>query len=118
MNNSAFINYVSFLNVETPCNRTLVSFQKQIGKDQVAGRTADIDTNGKYFYFVYFHDSKGSGFKVHRSGFPVELLTIILNVHLIHSNFKSLVFGQTDPIRVLLQFRNPEPLNAEPEPLF
>ena len=36
MENSALIDYVSFLNVETPRSRTLISFQNQIGKGQMA----------------------------------------------------------------------------------
>jgi hypothetical protein len=67
MNDSALIDDVSFLDVESPRNRMLISFQQQLRKSQVAGRAADVDTNGHYFKFVYFHVFRGSPFRVQRS---------------------------------------------------
>ena len=36
---------VSLLDVEAPCSRQFISFQQQIGKHQMTGRAADIDTD-------------------------------------------------------------------------
>ena len=55
MDDLTFIDNVSFFNVKTPRSRALISFQKQIGKDQMAGRTPDINADRQYFDFVYFH---------------------------------------------------------------